>query len=122
MKELIIIPDVHGRHFWREPVREALSRREHVIFLGDYLDPYSGEGVSQADAFGWFGEIIELKKENAENITLLLGNHDLHYLSQDLAGGRKDYLRAGRIKAILLENAGSFAAGCTGRPQRGHRA
>ena len=108
MKELVIIPDVHGRPFWKEPVQEALSRRNHVIFLGDYLDPYGGEGISQADAFERFEEILELKKEHTEFITLLLGNHDLHYLSPDLAGGRKDYLRAGRIKALLQENAGSF--------------
>ena len=36
--DIIIIPDVHGRTFWKEAVRDLTDRS--VIFLGDYLDPY----------------------------------------------------------------------------------
>lgn len=33
---ILIIPDVHGRTFWKY----AIDKYDKVIFLGDYLDPY----------------------------------------------------------------------------------
>lgn len=42
-KQIIVVPDVHGRVFWKEPVREYLDVVDRIIFLGDYLDPYENE-------------------------------------------------------------------------------
>ena len=42
-KKLLVIPDVHGRTFWKTPVRKYLDHVDRVIFLGDYLDPYKDE-------------------------------------------------------------------------------
>ena len=39
----IIIPDVHGRDFWRETVKTYINTNVVFIFLGDYLDPYPHE-------------------------------------------------------------------------------
>lgn len=80
----LIIPDVHGRDFWREPVVETLkSTNAHICFLGDFLSPYSNEFEKGVDynrkAIDVFKEIIGLKLENPKRITLLLGNHDLSY-------------------------------------------
>lgn len=36
---MIIIPDIHGQDFWKKPLQEHLGK-EHILFLGDYLDPY----------------------------------------------------------------------------------
>ena len=36
MSKLIIIPDVHGRSFWRDAV--VKYPHDEFIFLGDYLD------------------------------------------------------------------------------------
>ena len=43
--KVLIIPDVHGRDFWRK----AISREEYdkIIFLGDYTDPYYGESINE---------------------------------------------------------------------------
>ena len=63
MKEserLIIIPDVHGRDFWRETVE--INAGEEYIFLGDYLDPYDDEGITDAVAFGGLQDIIRFKQ------------------------------------------------------------
>ena len=35
---ILIIPDVHGRTFWRDAVEAAGEMP--IVFLGDYLDPY----------------------------------------------------------------------------------
>ena len=45
---MIIIPDVHGRSFWKEYVKG--HEEEDIIFLGDYLDPYGYEGIHCKDA------------------------------------------------------------------------
>ena len=80
MSKMLIIPDVHGRDFWRSAC-EDINAYDHVVFLGDYLDPYQQEGIDIDDAEQGLRDIIELKKNNLEKVTLLLGNHDLHYFT-----------------------------------------
>ena len=41
MTKILIIPDVHGRNFWKEPCNNWKGK---IVFLGDYHDPY-GEYV-----------------------------------------------------------------------------
>ena len=54
--KLLIVPDVHGRDFWREPVMDNLDKE--IVFLGDYLDPYPSEGVTKTRAIEVFDEIL----------------------------------------------------------------
>ena len=84
MKEqlLLIVPDAHGRTFWKNGVNN-IEEYKRVIFLGDYVDPYPFEGISEEAAIGNFKEIIDLKKANPEKVVLLLGNHDMPYFSDD---------------------------------------
>ena len=104
---MIIIPDIHGRDFWEKPVRENLGKK-HIIFLDDYLDPYDNEGIAHWEVFPRFEEIMALKKVYPECVTLLLGNHDLHYLDSRLKGDRYDYMNCWRNRALLSENAALF--------------
>lgn len=75
MNDILIVPDVHGRRFW-EPV---LNYPGQIVFLGDYLDPYPSEGITPDDAYSNFCRIVAFKMENPERVTLLVGNHELHY-------------------------------------------
>lgn len=102
----IIIPDVHGRRFWRDAVNG--HEEENIIFLGDYLDPYSREGISPLDASGELKDIIEFKKGHPENVVLLLGNHDLCYLDDSTSCSRHDYFGERRNRALLEDNIGLF--------------
>ena len=98
--QILLIPDVHGRHFWKGPVKETLENTNaKIVFLGDYLDVYPQEFTEMYgfkldvyteenydkiyklldDTVDMFGEIIELKKKYPERITLLVGNHDCGY-------------------------------------------
>lgn len=104
---MIIIPDIHGRDFWVKPVEKNLGK-EHIVFLGDYLDPYEYEGIASWEVFPRFEEIIALKRDNPETVTLLLGNHDLHYLDGDLGGSRYDFLHGFRNKKTILDNLNLF--------------
>ena len=90
---MIVIPDVHGRLFWKEAIAAA-KEDEKIIFLGDYLDPYSYEfeedplmaqfaetyETRSNHVLNNFKEIIEFKRQNPDRVVLLLGNHDFHYL------------------------------------------
>lgn len=110
MVKYLIIPDVHGRTFWRDIVKEYLENHQEttIIFLGDYLDPYQYEGIYPEDAFVVFEEIIELKKQYKDRIILLVGNHDLHYIQNHHRGCRMDYERKSDIHALFRDNADLF--------------
>lgn len=74
MKKVLVIPDIHGRTFWKEPCSK-IDEYEKIIFLGDYLDPYDFENISVEDAIANFEEIIDFAKKNINKVILLLGNH-----------------------------------------------
>lgn len=103
---LIIIPDVHGRDFWKEAAQKYPSGR--FLFLGDYLDPYPDEGFSEEEAFKGLQEIIHFKKDHPENVVLLWGNHDLHYLYPELMGSRYDFDHAERNAHFFWDNQSLF--------------
>lgn len=79
MRKILIIPDVHGRQFWKQAV--ASVEYDKVIFLGDYLDPYPDEQIGELTAQNNFEEILYFYDQHPDKVVLLLGNHDLHYLS-----------------------------------------
>ena len=83
MKQWLIIPDIHGRTFWKDAVSQYEDKVEKIIFLGDYLDPYPDEGITRKGAIRNFEEIIDYKINNSDKVVLLLGNHDLHYWSKE---------------------------------------
>ena len=102
----LIIPDIHGRPFWREAVKGAGDMP--VVFLGDYLDPYPVEGISRSEAWDGLLDIVALKKAQPERITLLLGNHDLAYVQSAIAGSRFDHRNARRNRAFFFEHMDLF--------------
>ena len=77
MKSIIVCPDIHGLSWWKD-IKNRVIQGEHVVFLGDYVDPYVYMRVD--DLKKNLDEIIEFKKQYPDNVTLLLGNHDLHYI------------------------------------------
>jgi len=99
MNNTLIIPDVHGRTFWKEAVNKHPD--SHVVFLGDYLDPYPWEGISTPDAIRNLMEIIEFKRTNPDRVTLLIGNHDIHYIDNSLCYGRKDTYFDVQIQSVF---------------------
>lgn len=82
MSKILIVPDVHGRAFWHRAL-ELVAQVDQIVFLGDYLDPYSHEGISFDLALEEFNKILEFKKEYPDLVTLLVGNHDMHYIIED---------------------------------------
>lgn len=114
MKKILIIPDVHGRDFWRDSVIKTLTNTSaNIVFLGDYTDPYSSEWAPNFDyrqhTVDNFKEIIELKKQNPERITLLLGNHDCGYAIGDtISSSRMDRKHQSELEELFKENRELF--------------
>lgn len=107
--KILVIPDVHGRTFWKGSISGSY---DHVVFLGDYLDPYLSERITVRKAHDNFHEILEYKRQHNDQVTLLLGNHDMHYASEqffDLAcGSRYNHEMAPAFKKIYQDNADMF--------------
>lgn len=79
MSKALILPDIHGRTFWKYAV-EHVDEFDKIIFLGDYLDPYPHENISFDESVENFKEILEFKKRYGDKVELLIGNHDCHYI------------------------------------------
>lgn len=108
MSKILIIPDVHGRIFWKYAISN-IDNYSKVIFLGDYLDPYPNEKISKETAISNFKDIIEFKKNNEDKVILLLGNHDSHYYYLDFMDcSRLDYNNRLYINDIFDKNKDYF--------------
>jgi len=77
---MIVFGDIHGLSHWKQGVAENPDCR--FLFLGDYLDPYTD--IPHNILIDNLKEIIQLKKERGNDVILLLGNHDLHYLDLNI--------------------------------------
>lgn len=110
----LILPDIHGRGFWRRPVEETLKDTDaHIIFLGDYHDPYPDEFNYDDDCFqisvDRFKQILDLKKQYPDRITLLIGNHDCGYaIGDDICSSRMDRWHRRELEKLFQENKESF--------------
>lgn len=108
MSRLLIVPDVHGRVFWKY-AKQHKSEYDRIVFLGDYLDPYSHEYISFDDAVLNFKEILEFKKDNWDKVVLLLGNHDMHYYDLDFMDcSRLNYRRRTELHNLYRDCTDCF--------------
>lgn len=72
----IAIGDIHGIKVWEKIVdREKGSR---VVFIGDYFDSFHVPATEQIENFK---KIVKFKLANEDRVTMLVGNHELHYLT-----------------------------------------
>ena len=109
MKEIIIIPDVHGRGFWKNAlpyIEDGVS----TVFLGDYVDPYPHEGITPEMALDNFKSIVESAQLH-DNVHLLIGNHDCTYIEPDaeICECRTDYAHLSEIHQIFKDNIDLFS-------------
>lgn len=111
-KKLILIPDIHGREFWKDALEFIESDNIPVVFLGDYLDPYPHENIDGTSAVNNFKEILE-KTKDKNNVTLLTGNHDCSYIWPEdrICQCRTDYLNFPVIQRLFRDNLERFKFG-----------
>ena len=107
---ILIIPDIHGRNFWKKAVEENMDKVDRIIFLGDYLDPYPWEGITRKEAISNFQEIIDFKSENIDKVVLFVGNHDLAYIDKKnyIVRSRYDSSNARHIEEMFRSHRSFF--------------
>ena len=103
---MIIIPDVHGRTFWKEAVKGR--ENEEIVFLGDYIDPYGYEGITPEDGIIALEDIIKFKQDHPNNVHLLLGNHDAGYIWESVCSARRSRKYYGNISHLFTSNLEKF--------------
>jgi hypothetical protein len=105
MKSTIVIGDVHGLTYWREVIDNNPGCR--YLFLGDYLDPY--EEIASRKLINNLKDIIRSKQEQPQNVILLLGNHDLHYITPKIPQcTRWDFDIAPKVARLFADNKALF--------------
>lgn len=97
MNKVLIIPDIHGLDFWKEP---CSNWNGPIIFLGDYVDPYYP--TTHLEAFNNLKDLVEFSKNTKCTCKFILGNHDISYLI-DKDKCRFDYKHSKEIKELLEE-------------------
>lgn len=109
MKQIIIIPDIHGRSFWKDAL-PYIKDGVPTVFLGDYVDPYMHEGITSEMALDNFKMIVETTQLH-DNVQLLIGNHDCTYIEPDaeICECRTDYDHLSEIHQIFEDNLDLFS-------------
>lgn len=82
MSKIVVIGDIHGHDSWKR-IMQANGDATEFVFIGDYFDSFS---ISHAEQIFNFKEIIKWKEASKIKVTMLIGNHDFHYMSE--CGGR----------------------------------
>lgn len=108
MSKILIVGDVHGRKFWHK-AKEMIDKVDKVVFLGDYLDPYSYEGITFEDALIELEGILAFKEDYPDKVVLLLGNHDEHYINLEFMNcSRLNVWRRVEIHDMFMSNIDKF--------------
>lgn len=108
MSKILIVPDVHGRSFWHK-AEELIDEVDHIVFLGDYLDPYGHEGINFDTAMDEFHKILEFAESNKDKVIMLMGNHDAHYINTSFMDcSRLNYLQRQNIHELFMKHIDKF--------------
>ena len=102
MSEILILGDIHGRSFWKEPCNNWTGK---IIFLGDYHDPYGKYIIGEPDKVESLTNLKELvafveNRRHTSNVICLLGNHDLVYFNGN-GKCRFDYWQQKEVKELI---------------------
>lgn len=83
--KILSVGDIHGRDNWMEIEDISILMKgtfepdfDKYIFAGDYCDSFT---ISNAEILHNLKQLIEFKKKYPEHVELLLGNHDIQYMS-----------------------------------------
>lgn len=100
MAKILILPDIHGRDFWKEPCQH-IDEYDKVICLGDYHDPYPQQVGKDKSRHMLRDEFVPFVEEHKDKFICLLGNHDAPYLVDNAEQCRFDYYHRDEIKSLL---------------------
>lgn len=77
MERVLVIGDIHGSSYW-EKLFNYKNSFDKVVFIGDYVDSFE-HGVKKQ--LKNLEKILKFKVDNSDNVILLIGNHDIQYMT-----------------------------------------
>ena len=107
--KILILPDIHGRTFYKKALCEAVDKGAEIVCLGDYLDPYPGDELHEKGVFAPLKELVDVKKQHPGRVHLLIGNHDSSYMfNRHICEHRYDYKQGPFYMKFFRENYNLF--------------
>ena len=106
--KVLTIGDLHCREFWKDAVKDWDGP---IVFLGDYVDPYPyewDEDEQMPNPVDYLLEVINFKDCNPDRVTLLIGNHCMHYIDMLLDGSRKNYSLQDKVHDLYMSDKEYF--------------
>ena len=82
MSNYMIIGDLHGKLELAEEVLASKYKMYHKVFVGDYVDSYTKDVDNQALLLR-----LILSASDRDDVSALLGNHELSYLEEGMKCG-----------------------------------
>lgn len=101
----LFVGDVHNHHYIFNDI-DRLDKEynfDRIVFIGDYVDDWN---TTNHESLKTLNKVLELKNEDKEKYTLLLGNHELSYLGYPCSGHRFEL--EDLITSKLKENINCF--------------
>lgn len=98
--KITVIGDTHGEQNWKQILENELASSDQVVFMGDYFDSFFHNGEEICSNFK---EIVAAYRENKDKITLLIGNHDFHYLDGKEQYSGYNYMMANDYYEVLFD-------------------
>lgn len=106
-----IIPDVHGNPNVKQKLKVLEENNvSKVIILGDYFDSYDAS-ITATKQIDLLKDLIDYKAQNTDKCDILLGNHDISYLTSFWGDSRTSghqFYAAAKIQQFLLDNIDQF--------------
>lgn len=98
---VLIIPDIHENESWQKLIPK-FSNYDKVVQLGDWFDAWSHDWEDNKPIKNFQRGIEALK--SCDNFDILLGNHDMQYITGNKCSGYQAF-KSKEIKNALLNNA-----------------
>ena len=95
----LVIGDIHGRDSWKRHLNEV--EPDKVVFIGDYFD---NPRIITPNQILNFKDIVEFKQSRPDDVTLLIGNHDAHYMDIGQQYSGYQWHHAPEIGELLKES------------------
>jgi len=118
--KIITIGDIHANPNWQfgvfgspkdfqyllaNPDKSKL-KYDKYIFIGDYVDSYFN--FPDEREIETLNEVIQFKKLFPDNVVLLVGNHDWHYIKENLSCSRYNFRIDEQLREIYNANINLF--------------
>ena len=85
--KVLVISDVHGTNYWKSAI-EKVNNYDHIVQMGDWFDDWTNDW-DKVDQIKNLEEALLFQKEYKDKVHILIGNHDIAYLTRDDLSGHQ---------------------------------